>query len=52
MPFSNGETLYRLYAGPKDCLFTENARHIETMYREPALYAEKLDRMIRDYVSD
>ena len=52
VPFSNGETLYRLYAGPKDCLFTENARHIETMYREPALYAEKLDRMIRDYVSD
>ena len=44
--FSNGEALYELYQGPKDCLFAENARHVETRYRAPEALAEKLDRMI------
>ena len=46
VPFSDGETLYGLYTGPKDCLFVETARHVETMYRAPEAYGEKLDRMI------
>ncbi len=46
VPFSNAERLYDLYRGPKDCLFVDGARHVECMYRAPAAYAEKLDRMI------
>lgn len=49
VPFSNGERLFELYQGPKDCLFVDNARHVETMYRAPEAYGEKLDRMIADY---
>ncbi len=49
VPFSDGKALYGFYQGPKDCLFAENARHVETMYRVPAAYAEKLDRMIEEY---
>lgn len=51
VPFSNGERLYALYQGPKDCLFVEGARHVESMYVAPAAYAEKLDQMIEAYVS-
>ena len=47
VPFENGPGLYARYSGPKDCLFTEGARHVETRYRAPAAYAEKLDALIR-----
>ncbi len=49
VPFSNAETLYGLYQGPKDCLFVDGARHVESMYVDPAGYARKLDRMIEAY---
>lgn len=51
VPFFNGERLYELYQGAKDCLFVDGARHVESMYIAPALYAQKLDRMIAAYVS-
>jgi hypothetical protein len=49
VPFSNGETLYGLYQGPKDCLFVDGARHVESMYVDPEGYAKKLDQMIAAY---
>ena len=49
VPFANGERLYALYRGPKDCLFVDGARHVESMYVDPAGYAQKLDRMIEAY---
>ncbi len=49
VPFSDGEALYGFYQGPKDCLFAENARHVETMYRAPAACGEKPDRRIEKY---
>ena len=48
--FRNGEELYGLYKGPKDCLFVDGAWHVECMYRAPDAYAEKLDRMIERYM--
>ena len=47
--FSNGERLYALYQGPKDCLFVPAARHMECLCRDPKGYAGKLDRMIEMY---
>ena len=49
VPFSSSQRLYDLYQGPKDCLFPEDARHVETMYRAPDAYAQKLDRMIETW---
>ena len=51
VPFTNGERLYALYQGPKDCLFVDDARHVESMYRDPEGYARKLDKMISAYCS-
>ncbi len=51
VPFSNGERLYGLYTGPKDCFFVENARHVECMYVDPQGYANHLDSFITDYIS-
>lgn len=48
--FSHGQRLYDFYQGPKDCLFVDNARHVESMYRDPAGYVEKLDRMLEAYM--
>ena len=50
VPFSNAERLYDFYDGPKDCLFVPDARHVESMYRDPAGYAQKLDQMIERYL--
>ena len=47
--FSNGEALYALYRGPKDFLFVEGARHVESMYVDPVGYAQKMDKMIDAY---
>ena len=47
--FSNSEELYASYQGPKDCLFVDGARHVESMYVDPAGYAQKLDAMIEAY---
>ncbi len=51
VPFFNGAQLYRQYRGPKDCLFVDGARHVESIYVDPAGYAQKLDRMVAAYVS-
>lgn len=48
--FSQGEELYRLYRGEKDCLFPENTRHIESMYTSGEDYARKLDEFIDKYI--
>lgn len=50
VPFENGKQLYALYQGPKDCLFVENARHVESMYRAPEAYEKKLADFIRRYI--
>lgn len=49
VPFANSEELYARYRGPKDCLFVDGARHVESMYVDPAGYAQKLDGMIAKY---
>ena len=50
VPFENAPALSSAYLGPKDCLFTEGTRHIETMYRYPKDYAEKLDAFVQRYL--
>ena len=49
VPFANSEELYERYRGPKDCLFVEGAKHVESIYVDPAGYAKKLDGMIGKY---
>ena len=51
VPFSNGERLYDFYPGPKDCLFVDGARHVESIHVNPEGYAQKLDDMIEKYLS-
>lgn len=48
--FAQGEELYRLYGGEKDCLFPENTRHIESMYTSGEDYSRKLDNFIEKYI--
>ena len=50
VPFENGETLYAMYHGPKDCLFLDQARHVESMYVNPAAYESKLNSFIKQYI--
>ena len=50
VPFTDSERLYVLYQGPKEFLAVDGARHVESMYRDPAGYAQKLDQMIDAYV--
>lgn len=47
VPFRNAPLLYESYAGEKDYLFVDGARHVESMHVNPKAYAEKLDEMIR-----
>ena len=47
VPYENGKQLFALYRGPKDCLFVENARHVESMYLAPEAYESKLAGFIR-----
>ena len=49
VPFSNGETLYAMYPGAKDCLFVEGARHVESMYVDPAGDESKLNTFTKQY---
>lgn len=51
VPFANAPKLYEFYRGEKNCLYTENARHVESMFAAPDAYAEKLDEMLCRYVS-
>ena len=50
VPFYMGQELYEHYQGEKDCLFTDDARHIETMYLHPREYMEKIDAFIERYI--
>ena len=50
VPFMNGPMLYRAYRGKKDCLFTPDAKHIETMHVAPEAYRAKLDEFMRKYI--
>ena len=51
VPFSNAETLYAFYTGPKDCFFVDEARHVESMYIDPKGYADHLNAFISNYIS-
>ena len=46
VPFENALRLYKFYEGEKDYLYTDKARHIESMFVAPGAYAEKLDMML------
>lgn len=50
VPYEQGPAIYSAYGGVKDCLFTENTRHIETIYTAPEKYAEKLDSFIEKFI--
>lgn len=49
VPFRNAPLLYERYAGEKDCLFQEGARHVECMHVAPEAYTRKLDAFVQRY---
>ena len=49
VPCAMGKELYALCPTEKDCLFTEGAKHIESIYLYPDEYAAKLDQFIKKY---
>lgn len=51
VPFYMGEELYALCPTEKDCLFTDDAKHIETMHLHPQEYAEKVDKFVEMFIS-
>lgn len=50
VPFSNAPKAYEMHGGEKDFLFTDSARHIETMFVSSDDYAKKLDEFIARYI--
>lgn len=50
VPFSMAPRIFELCPTDKDFLFTEGAKHIETMHIAPEAYARKLDRFIKEYL--
>lgn len=50
VPFSMAGRIYELCAADRDFLFTDGAKHIETMYKAPSAYAAKLDGFIERYI--
>ena len=50
VPFSMAPRIYELCNADKDFLYTDGAKHIETMYMAPEAYAEKLDGFIKRYI--
>ena len=50
VPTWMGRQLYELCPTEKDCLFVENARHVESFHRAPEEYAGKLDGFIERYM--
>ena len=51
VPIEMGRELYGVCSSPhKELLVVDGARHVESMYRAPEKYAEKLDEYIREYV--
>ena len=50
VPFSMAPRIYELCNADKDFLYTDGAKHIETMHIAPEAYAEKLDGFIKRYI--
>ena len=50
VPFANGPELYSMYRGEKDFFFPEGTRHIESIYTEPEVYAEKIKEFMVKYL--
>ena len=50
VPFSMAPRIYELCNADKDFLYTDGAKHIETMHMAPEAYAEKLDGFIKRYI--
>lgn len=50
VPFSMAPRIYELCTAEKDFLYTDKAKHIETMHMAPEAYAEKLDGFIKRYI--
>lgn len=50
VPFENAPQAYAACSGDRDYLFTEGARHIETMFANGAAYAAKIDAFIAKYI--
>ena len=42
--------IFGLCPNDKDCLYTEGAKHIETIHLAPMAYEEKLDKFIEKYM--
>ena len=49
VPFAMGPELYELCGSEKDCLFVENARHVESIWRAQREYGIKLDGFVEKY---
>lgn len=52
VPFEMAQELYDCCECEKDSLFTENAGHVETMFKAPVEYEKKLDEFITKYIVD
>lgn len=50
VPFSMAPRIFGLCPNDKDCLYTEGAKHIETIHLAPMAYEEKLDKFIEKYL--
>lgn len=50
VPFSMAPRIYELCPGEKDFLYTDKAKHIETMYAAPEAYTKKLDDFIKRFI--
>ncbi len=51
VPFENATRAYAACSNEKDCLFSGNTRHIETMFTNCMAYAAKLDAFIEKYMN-
>lgn len=50
VPFEMGEELYSLCTSEKDCLFVDDAKHVECIYRARDEYAAKIDAFTEKYM--
>lgn len=50
VPFDMGVELYSICPEPKDFLWVDGARHVESMHAAPALYEDKLDEFTEKYL--
>lgn len=50
VPFSMAPRIFELCPNDKDFLYTDGAKHIETIHLAPKAYEEKLDKFIEKYM--